>query len=843
MIKKCFLFIYLFVFVCTSWVSALEFNGQTISSGQQISADQLNNLPPGIKKKLEEQINNPSDKSTFPGGIKPELPRYKIETRQSFPKKELVSEDDELVSEDDELVSEDDELVSEDDELVSEDEVSKIETQYREMYQSDLSTNLKQFGYGIFDTGVVKPTSLAVPDGNYIIGTGDELLIRVWGSGLDASYPAIVDRRGNISLPKIGILEVAGIKYKDLETIIQNEANNYIQGINIKVAFTRLRSLEVYVVGAVKKPGLHIVPPFSTIFDGLMAAGGVYKKGSLRRIQLNRNGSQVQRFDLYDLLLKGDRTSDKQLENKDVIFVPGIGETVAVAGAVNDEGIFEIKRQRNIDDLVSMAGGVLPQALGTRIYLRRFKDNREFVVRDIENHGSLENWKSIPVQNGDMVDVTFSKTLPKLVYLNGHVWTEDIFQYKKGLKLSHILTSTELLKPDAAIEFAFLYRYNPESTRFTPLQFPLAKVFSREYDTALRPFDQIQILSRKEIGIKESFNITGAVRKPGQYEFSPGLTINDAIALAGGVKFGGKTSNIELARQTIKNDAVVTEYNVLNQETDGNKNLRPFDTVLVPMLKDATLIRQVSITGEVVCPGTYTISEGENLSNVIKRAGGFTPHAYFFGAKYTSEQAREIQQLSVNNMIKQLELEYIQMASGQTQKALSEEDAKAQLLATQQMESFLEKLRQIKAEGRVAIYLADLETFAGSSYDYVLKDGDSIFIPEKPYFVSVVGSVYMPGSFLYQPNQTLESYLSKSGGLAKGADEDHVYLIKANGEIVSAQQTTGLFSSNFEDIVLMPGDTIVVPQNLEKVPYLKLVSSISDIVFKIVTTAGIIFAI
>ncbi|WP_035240314.1 SLBB domain-containing protein [Desulfobacter vibrioformis] len=802
MIKKSFFFICFFVFAGISWVSALEFNGQTISS------EQLNSLPPEIQQKLEQDTNSQSDTGTGP---------------------------DE---------TEDDDILRTKAPRLSERKVSKIETQYRDMYQSNLSKNLKQYGYGIFNTGAVKPSSLAVPDENYVIGTGDELLIRIWGSGLDASYPARVDRNGNISLPKIGVLKVAGVTYKNIETIIQNEANNYIQGITINVTFARLHSLEVYVVGAVQEPGLHIVPAFSTIFDGLMAAGGVYKKGTLRRIQLKRNDRQIQLFDLYDLLFKGERTSDIQLENKDVIFVPGIGETVAVAGAVNDEGIFETNGKSSIKDIVSMAGGVLPQAWGSRIYLRRFKNNREFVVKVVESQTELlKHWESVPVQNGDLVDVTFFQNQPNLVYLTGHVWKDDIFQYKDGLKLSDILISKDLLKTDAMLEFAFLNRYNPDTTRVTPIQFPLGKVFSKEYDAELKPFDQIQILSRQETGIKENFNINGAVRKPGRYELKADLTLKDAIALAGGIKFGGRKSHIELARQKIKNNAVVTEYSVLNLETDGNKKLMPFDSVLIPMLKDATLIRQITITGEVGCPGTYTISEGENLSDIIKRAGGFTPNAYLYGAKYTSEQAREIQQLSINNMIKQLELEYIQMASKQTQEALSEADAKAQLLAKQQMGSLLEKLKKIRAEGRVTIYLADLKTFAGSSYDYVVKDGDTFFIPEKPYFVSVVGSVYMPGSFLYQPNQTLETYLDKSGGLAKGADEKHVYLMKANGEILSAQQAKGLFSSNFEDTVLMPGDTIVVPENLEKIPYLKLVTSITDIVFKIAVSAGIAFAI
>ena len=846
MIKKNVLLILLAMFVATPIVSALEI------AGQEISQDQLETIPPEYQNKLKQKIDSQSGSSanSLEQQVKPELPRYRTDERilpregrlKRYPEDERkrYPEDERKRYPEDEGKRYPDDMGGAP--IEPKRSVSIIEQQYRKRYQSDLSENLMQFGYDIFNTGVVMPTSLAVPNKDYIIGTGDELLVRVWGSRLDASYSATVNRHGTISLPKIGVLTVAGVKYKDIEGIIQNEASNYIQGININVTFTKLRSLEVYVVGAVKKPGLHIVPPFSTIFDGLMAADGIYKKGSLRKIQLKRSGKLVQVFDLYDLLFKGDRSYDRQLNDKDVIFVPGIGDTVAIAGAVNDEGIFETKGTNSLKDIISLSGGVLPQAFGSRIYLRRFKNYQEFIVKDIETQQPLETWGHIFVQNGDLVDVTFSKTLPKLIYLEGHVWTPDMFQYKNGLKLSDVLTSTDLLKPDAVMKFGLLERYYPETTRFVPMRFPLAQVFSKKYDTDLQPFDRIQILARKDFGIKENFSIDGAVWNPGEYEFSSGITLKDAVAIAGGVKFGARISKVELARQKIENNTIMTEYHLLDMEKDGSLELHSFDSVLVPMLKDATLVKKVTLSGEVAYPGKYTIREGDKLSDVIKRAGGFTSHAYFYGAKYTSKHAKEIQQQSINTMLKQLQLEYVQTASKLTQQAMNEQEAKAAELAKKQVEDLLKRLNDIQAEGRITIYLADLTTFSNSQYDFILKDGDALHIPEKPSFVSIVGSVYTPGSFLYQPNQTVKFYLSKSGGLAKGADEDHVYLMKANGEIVSEGQSKG-WGSSFEDTVMMPGDTIIVPQNLDTVPYLKLFASFSDIVFKIMTSVGIIFAI
>jgi len=807
MMKKIWIFLFLSLFIFVTPSLALEYKGRTIT------AQDIKNLPPGTIEQVKQAASSEQNVSIQDALLKePTLPKNEETTNKLTMKQGAAAT------------------------------VSIIEQQYRKGYSSSLSSNLKQFGYDIFGSAKTQPTSLALPDPGYLLGTGDQLLIRLWGSNVDAEYVIMVNREGTISVPKIGIIHLAGVRYGNIESIIRKEAQKYIQGINLSVTLTKLRSLEIYVVGAVNNPGLHILPSFSTIFDGLLAAGGVKKSGTLRKIKLNRAKKQMKALDIYDLLLKGSRGGDAILQNKDVIFVPGIGKTAAVAGAVNNEAIFELKKEKNVNDLVKIAGGLLPQAFGSRIYLRRFENNQSFIINDIDS-ASIAEWEKVSIQNGDLVELTFSSSLlPNVVRLEGHIRSPDVFNFRQGMKLSQILTSPTLLMPDAVTEFALLYRYDTETTRTTPHQFPLLKVFTGEYDALLHPFDEIRILSKADIGIREDFEITGAVWKPGQYEYKTDLRLKDALALAGGMKFGARTQKIEIARQEIKGDWIQIHYISLDYNKDLNFILKPYDSILVPRIKNASLVEKVTITGEVAYPGTYSIRHGEKVSDLIKRAGGFSKYAYFYGAKYTSQKARAIQQKSIDQMIEKLKLSIMQSSSTMAQTAMAEEDVAAAKMTEDVTTNLLDQLSTIKADGRVAISLADLSSFKDSLYDFRLKDGDTIDIPPKPSFISVVGSVYSPGSFLYEPNRDLDFYLAKSGGTAKTADEDYIYLLKANGEIFSISQSNSFFSK-FGSTVLMAGDTIVVPEDLERVPYLKLISDIADIAFKIATTAGVAIAI
>jgi polysaccharide biosynthesis/export protein len=806
---------------------AQEIQGQTLNAE---TIQQLQQLPSDVKTS--------KDITQLPPDIQARIRQEQM--KQSEQHKQVTHSLGTVAGE--KLTDKEDDNRSRDNAPGDSERTSIIEEQYRKGYASLLSSNLTQFGYDVFSSASIQETSLAVPDPDYVLGTGDQLTIRVWGSGIDTEFTATVDREGTINVPKIGILQVAGIRYGDIEPVIKKETEKYVHGINLSVILTRLRSIEIFVVGAVRNPGLHMVPAFSTIFDGLLRAGGVKKSGSLRQIRLSRAGKTVKNFDLYDLILKGDSGSNEILANKDIIFVPGIGKTAAIAGGILNEGIFELNREKNIQDLVKISGGVLPQASGSRIYLRRFEDNRNFIIHDIDAD-SMAEWANYPIKNGDLVEVTFSSSqLPNVVRVQGHVWAEDVFRYEQGMRLSDVLTSPAQLMPDAVTDFALIHRYDLETTQVTPMQFPLSQVFSGQFDTSLHPYDRIQVLSRAEVGMTETFRISGAVWNPGEFEYKAGLKLGGALALAGGVKFGARTEKIEVARQFVSEDQVFTEYLLLDSETDKDFLLQSSDAILVPMVKNASRIAQVTITGEVAYPGTYAIREGERISELIRRAGGFSEYAYFYGAKYTSEEARVIQQKSIDQMVQKLRMSLVQATATESQTAVSTEALETAEFAKETTEDLLRQLSSIRAEGRVSIKLADLASFENSLFDFRIKDSDALHIPPKPAFVSVVGSVYSPGSFLYESNKPLAYYLAKSGGASKTADKKYMYLLKANGEILSMQNQSGFFS-NFDKTVLMPGDTIVVPENLERVPYMRLVKDISDIAFKIATTAGVAFAI
>ena len=720
---------------------------------------------------------------------------------------------------------------------------SKIERRYRTGYASTLALKLNQFGYDLFDSIHSKTSRLAVPDDSYILGPGDKLRIRIWGSEIDAEFVGAISREGTINVPKIGIVEVAGIKIGSVENIIRKEIEKYIQGININVTLQELRSVEVYVVGSVYSPGLHLVPAFSTIIDGLLAGGGVKKIGSLRYIELFREGKLFKRFDLYDLLLKGSRKFDVLLENRDVLFIPRLGKTAAVAGAVRQEAIFELKNEKSIQDLIDLAGGILPQGFAGRFDLRRFKDNQVFIIKDIDTKKSGKGWQSEIIQDGDLLELQFvSEKWPQVIKLEGHIWQPEMFQYRPGLKLSDILTSGELLQPGAMMDFGYLFRFDSKTTRTTVKQFPLEKVFSGKYDASLNPHDRIEILSREDLGIKEDLIINGAVWKPGSYDYRPHLTLQDLIALSGGVKFGANTNEVEVSRKEIKDKKVVINYFRLDLAENSEFELEPYDYVLIPQVKDSARYKTVKISGEIRYPGEYSIKDEERLSDLIERSGGFTNTAYYYGAKYTSLPAKAIQQKSIETLIRKMEFQSQRAISAQAQTAVSKEAVESAGVAQEAVQGMLKQLKTIEAEGRVAIKLAELESFRGTAYDFKLEPGDTLFIPKRPNFIAVVGSVFSPSAYLYEPNMTLDYYLSKSGGPTKSADDDYIYLLKANGEVISKDQMSGMFS-RFGKVELMPGDTIVVPENLERIPYLRMVKDITDIIFKIAVTAGVALAL
>ena len=790
--------------------------GAAAMSPQQIQQIIQNTPPDQIQQMLQ---NAP------PGQIQQITPEQNIPSQETSTIKKLQEETQDGEVEEVEEVEE---------------EFSSIEQLYQQKYSSTLTESLEQYGYRIFESSTDTLSNLAIPSDDYLIGPGDNLRIRFWGSGKDGAYSTVVSREGTIDVPQIGILAIAGTPYGKLEQTLRNEVEKYVQGVNISVSLAELRSVEVYVVGEVNRPGLHLVPAFSTVIGGLIAGDGVKKSGSLRAIKLFRSGELLQVVDLYTLLLHGSRQGDVTLQDGDVLFVPRLGPTAAIAGATIQPAIYELTTETSVADLLELAGGALPQSNTDRLHLRRFDENQQFVVLDIDSRTSKSDLATIAIHNGDLLELQYLESLwPKVVRLEGNVWYPDVFSYRPDMKLSHILTDISLLKPNSITDFALLYRYDPETTRFRVENIPLSDVLNGQYDSDLKPYDTIEILSRDDYGIKEPVKIMGGVWRPGEHVFTPGLVFGDLLSLAGGFRFDADQSRIDLSRQIITDGEVVTSHFTLQADTDASFKLQPYDYIYIRRVKDAASFKSASITGEVKFPGTYRIKDGEHLSDLIERAGGFSDKAYYYGAYFTSFEAKIIQQASIDRMVDDLEMR-TQTVLAEQAKLLEDE----QLAASQQsaLQGLISRLRKVEATGRMSITLGPLATLKDTAFDFELHEGDSLHLPPRPNFVSVVGSVYISKSFMFNTNETLNDYLQKAGGPTKTADKGSMYVVKANGEVLASAQTKGMFNS-FNDTVLMPGDTIVVPEDLERVPGWKVFKDVTEVIFKIAATVGIVAAI
>ena len=811
------------VLFCWLLLSATLF---AASFDQAQALQQLQSLPTNVQQQLMEQYGK-NQPSKFSDRIsRPETDQSEVSVLKSLT-------DDENGSSDEGMVSEKGMPEQEGEKSLEPEDVSLLELQYRNHFQSDLATELNQFGYNLFSTAsTVVPQSIA-PNEDYIVSPGDQLRIRLWGASVDTEYVATVAVDGTLNIPKIGVISVAGEQLGQLKGRLKNEALKYMQGISLTLE--KLHSVEIYVVGEVARPGLHVVPAFSTMFKGLQISGGVKKSGTLRQVQLYRGGKKVADFDLYDLVLHGNRAADKILQNQDVIFVPQIGDTVAVAGAVKQPGIYELSTEKSFSQLIDHAGGYLPNAYLNNRYVKRYQADNKFQVK------SLGTADSILMLPGDLLEVPFAPQAEQTVEVAGAVWRPETYAFTSGMEVEDLLTMAGGIKEHEFVtDGAYLYRYVPAVMQYEVIRLDLTSA-GQGRTVELHPFDKLELLSRNDYDYEEPVRVAGAVRKPGEYVWRKSMTVRDLVDLAGNTVFGARLDRVEVTQVIIEKGISTTRHQLIDLEKQGGFKLQPYDFVNVPKVAKATQMPTVMIEGEVLYPGRYSIEEGERLSDVIRRAGGFTGKAYFYGARFTSERAREIQQANINKMINRLQLDVQRAVSEAGQLAASKEGVAAAELGGQAASNLISELKKIKADGRISLRLAPLNDFAMSAHDFELQDGDVLFVPKKPGFVAVVGSVYSPNSFVYETNMDIGDYLQLSGGPTKDADTDHIYVQKANGEVVSAQQK-GMFSS-FYDQELMPGDTVVVLENLDRIPTLRLFKDLTEIVFRIATSAGIAFAI
>jgi protein involved in polysaccharide export with SLBB domain len=561
---------------------------------------------------------------------------------------------------------------------------------------------------------------------------------------------------GKITLPKVGTIGVTGLTFGELKTTLNKELSRYYTNFQMNVSMGPLRSMRVYIVGNAAKPGAYTISSLSTLVNSLFEAGGPNKTGSMRDIQVKRNTHTVVRFDMYDFLLKGNKTKDVRLMPEDVIFIPPVGPLAGIAGNVKNPAIYELKGETRLLDLIEMAGGLSGMAFRGRVQVQRTQTN-EFRT----------------VFEGDLIDVEKN--------------AEKNFLIKDG---------------------------------------DLIKVFS-------------------VADLKNTVTITGAVQNAGEYGVESGVTrVRDIISMSGGLQYYA-SSQMEITRVKVTQSGPQTErfvidaFKAMEGDPANNVLLEMNDYLFVRTVPEWQLYRTVIVGGEVKYPGMYTITRGERLSSVLERAGGYTNFSHLRGAVFTRERVRQLQQKSLEELAERLERELITESASRTGAAVSVEEVEAKKLEMEQRKQFIESLKKVKATGRMTIWLAHLRLLKGSEYDIELEEGDTLYIPAENKVINVVGAVMSNGSFIYNEKWGYEDYVQMAGGYSRHADEDNVFVMKVDG---SARKLSRGFMNwsplkkrweiagfNESRGVLEAGDSIVVPDRLERTAWLRNLKDITQI--------------
>jgi protein involved in polysaccharide export with SLBB domain len=674
---------------------------------------------------------------------------------------------------------------------------------------------VKQFGYSFF---YQPPASFlpveAVPVGpDYVIGPGDRIKIIIWGS-VQGEYNLTVDRNGQIDIPKVGVVHVSSLTYRQLREVLDREFLRQYTNFQMSVTLDNLRTIQIYIVGQARFPGSYAVSSLSTLVSALFAAGGPNKSGTLRHIQVRRAGKTIVTFDMYDFLLRGDKSKDIRLQPEDVIFIPPIGPMAAIGspkskkeieedlriilgkspgsdedqdrllgmslgdadykrkmdfgGAVKVPAIYELKNEKTINDLLRLAGGLGGTAFKGRVQILRVKGHQEMVLFDEDLEKALTKYQGLPLVDGDFVEI-----------------------------------------------------------------FPVPGV------------------------VEKRVVIAGAVKTPGEYGFRDNMRVSDLVNYAGGLLMQANKEEAEITRVRITPQGPETSriyvrlYAALSGSPGQNLLLQPSDYLFIRTVPDWATYKMVHLSGEVNFPGTYTVKKGETVSSLLSRAGGFTSRAYLLGGVLTRKSTKQIQKQQLEAALNRMEAESLAIAGAKAVGGLDAEEAKrAEVYARQQM-ALLASLRKIEPLGRVIIRLDDPERLRGTPEDIELEEADSLAIPETLQTVNVVGAVFNPTAIVYAPYRTVQEYVTMAGGTTKIADDKQIYVIKVNGAAVSRKGFKLLGPSwdgtkyvfhpgGIKSLRLDPGDTIVVPEHLERIEWLKQIKDIATIIGQIALTAGVV---
>ncbi len=666
-----------------------------------------------------------------------------------------------------------------------------IENQFQNFVQISIGKRLPIFGSALFMNA---PTTFAEANripitGNYIVGPGDELVLSVWGP-VTLNARVMVNREGNIILPRVGPVNVAGVQYDQLHDKVAEAIGHYYKNFQLSVSLGRLRSIQVYVTGFARRPGNYTVSSLSTLVNALFTSGGPSAQGSMRNIELKRAGQTISHFDLYDFLLRGDSSQDVPLQPQDVIFIPAVGPQVAIAGAVRVPAIYELGKSTTLGEEIAAAGGLSTVADGNQVMIERIKDHASRSVAELPLND--ETMKT-PLRDGDIIRiVSLSPKIENAVILRGNVAVPGRYPYRPGMRIRDLIPNREfLLTPD-------FWKGQIAVKEQNPYAMPPRLQQQQQMTTgprSTRPGTREEHISENQV--KEEKNVIKLSAPEINWDYAVVQRINPVDLTTHLLSFNlGKA---------------------LSGDESQNIELQPGDILTIFSQRDISVPRDeqtrfVTVEGEIRAPGVYRIEPGDTLRSVLRRAGNLTPNAYLFGTILTRESARQQQQAFVDETSQAMVIEVQQRNSADI--AGHPEDAPAIAAQSAAQQQMANNLRTVRASGRVVLETRPTDNSIQDLPDIPLEDGDRVKIPQRLDMVNVIGAVYRQSSYVYLPGTNVKHYLRLAGSATQTADLKHILLVRADGSVVDKKHTSGLWRGGFYDIRVLPGDTLVVPTKL-----------------------------
>jgi protein involved in polysaccharide export with SLBB domain len=605
---------------------------------------------------------------------------------------------------------------------------------------------------------------------DYEIGIGDQIIVNIWGNSQN-NYQLQVNTNGQILIPDIGPVYIAGSTFQEAENkIIQRLTSIYsdMGGSNpqtfAQVNMGQLRSIQVNLLGEVTAPGTYTLPVTATVFNALYLSGGPNGIGSFRNIKIIRNNKIFKTIDIYKFLVNADPSENILLKDDDIIFIPAAEKRVEVNGEFKRNGLFELKEDEMLSDLIRFAGGFTENAYLSKTQIYR-KTQQGFQISDVP----FPQLSSTSLLNGDEIRNKQILTIfENRVSISGAVSRPGEYEWHQGLTLYDLIMKADSILPDAFLNRGIITRFNPDLTT-SSISFSVEDVITRKSNVELFQEDMVLIKSHFDLKEQPTILINGEVLSPGRFVWSENMTLGDAIFLAGGFTEGADTTFIEIARRLTYDEAAELSDELgqiivanLSRDLGIDKNdaeiiIKPYDQISVRQAPNFRKGKTAYITGEIAYAGAYAINnKQQRISDLIKMAGGLTPQAYINGAtlmRFTDELGTEQVAINLNNII----------------------------------------------------------NFPGSEADLFLNNGDRINIPEFMQTVKISGSVQNPFSVTFLTGKSAKYYVDRSGGFDTDAHKKKTYVRYANG---TTAITKGFIIKNYPDV--QPGSQIIVPQKQEK---------------------------